>query len=67
LYPQEKLQRFVERIPGHIQWIIRLAGGNEYQEGTSPPPLPVGKEELGDVIWHAWLKKLKAQKETEVA
>lgn len=31
--PQEKLQRFVERIPVHIQQIISLEGGNEYQEG----------------------------------
>jgi hypothetical protein len=31
--PQTVLQAFVERIPWHIQQIIRLGGGNEYKEG----------------------------------
>jgi hypothetical protein len=31
--PQETLQKWVERIPGHIQQIIRRQGGNEYKEG----------------------------------
>ena len=31
--PQEKIQAWIERIPIHIQEIIRLEGGNEYQEG----------------------------------
>jgi len=25
--------------PGNIEWVIRLKGGNEYREGTKPPPL----------------------------
>ena len=37
--PQKKLQQFVERIQGNIEWVIRLKGGNEYREGTKPPPL----------------------------
>ena len=31
--PQEKIQAWIERIPIHIQEVIRLEGGNEYQEG----------------------------------
>jgi len=30
--PQEKIQAWVERIPINIQEVIRLEGGNEYQE-----------------------------------
>ena len=36
-FPQARLQRFVRRIPGHIQWVLKLFGGNEYKEGTAPP------------------------------
>jgi transposase len=32
-YPQEKLQRFVDRIRAHIPKIIACGGGNEYEEG----------------------------------
>ena len=31
--PQEKIQAWIERIPIHIQEVIRLEGGNEYKEG----------------------------------
>lgn len=31
--PQTSIQAWIERIPYHIQEIIRLKGGNEYQEG----------------------------------
>jgi hypothetical protein len=31
--PQEKIQFWIERIPVHIQEVIRLEGGNEYKEG----------------------------------
>jgi transposase len=31
--PQERIQQWIERIPRHIQEIIRLEGGNEYREG----------------------------------
>jgi len=30
---QEKIQAWIERIVIHIQEVIRLDGGNEYQEG----------------------------------
>ena len=56
-FPQEKLQRYVERVQGNIQWVIRLAGGNEYEEGSIPPPLEAGEEEPGVVAWRAWMKK----------
>jgi len=35
----KKFQRYVERVQGNIQWVIRLLGGNAYKEGTVPPPL----------------------------
>ena len=35
----KKLQRYVERIQGNIEWVIRCLGGNEYKEGTKPPVL----------------------------
>ena len=31
--PQEKIQAWIERIPVHIEEVIRLEGGNEYKEG----------------------------------
>lgn len=31
--PQHRIQAWIERIPFHIQEIIRLEGGNEYAEG----------------------------------
>ena len=31
--PQDKIQMWIERIPIHIQKIIKLEGGNEYKEG----------------------------------
>ena len=46
-----KLRRYVERIIGNIQWVIRLKGGNEYREGTVPPRLsPEEQEKLKDEI-----------------
>src|SRR5437667_2754950 len=45
--PMEKLQRYVERIQGNIQWVIRLLGDNLYKEGTVPPLLtPKEKAQL---------------------
>jgi hypothetical protein len=32
---QERIQGWIERIPIHIQEIIRLKGGNEYKEGKN--------------------------------
>ena len=31
---QERIQRWIERIPIYIKEIIRLDGGNEYMEGS---------------------------------
>lgn len=31
--PQERIQEWIERLPRHIEEIIRLEGGNEYREG----------------------------------
>ena len=31
--PQDKIQAWIERIPKHIEEVIRLEGGNEYLEG----------------------------------
>jgi hypothetical protein len=35
--PQEKVQAWIDRIPRHIQEVIRLEGGNEYKEGQRDP------------------------------
>ncbi|KAG6018585.1 hypothetical protein E4U19_000168 [Claviceps sp. Clav32 group G5] len=32
---QEKIRAWIERIPRHIQEVIRLGGGNEYKEGRA--------------------------------
>ena len=32
---QWRIQRWIERIPRHIQEVIRLEGGNEYREGAA--------------------------------
>ncbi|KAF8416770.1 hypothetical protein EV426DRAFT_706748 [Tirmania nivea] len=39
---QWRIQRWIERIPYHIQEVIRLEGGNEYSEGH--PPVKRDKE-----------------------
>jgi hypothetical protein len=31
--PQDRIQAWIERIPGHIQEILNLGGGNQYKEG----------------------------------
>jgi hypothetical protein len=31
--PQSQIQAWIERIPHHVQEIIRCKGGNEYEEG----------------------------------
>lgn len=36
--PQEQIQRWIERIPRHVQKVIELAGGNEYVEGRGTAP-----------------------------
>ncbi|KAG5940681.1 hypothetical protein E4U59_002287 [Claviceps monticola] len=33
--PQEKIRAWIERIPRHIQEVIRSGGGNEYKEGRA--------------------------------
>lgn len=35
---QERIQRWIKRIPRHIQEIIKLKGGNEYREGSTEEP-----------------------------
>jgi hypothetical protein len=37
--PQSKIKAWIERIPDHIQEIIKLNGGNEYKEGRKAPRL----------------------------
>ena len=47
----DKFQQFVNRIPGHIRWVLVLKGGNNYKEGTSPP----------DELWEAFLRERQAE------
>ena len=51
----EKLQRYVERIQGNIQWVIRLLGDNLYKEGTTPPPLTLEEKAQLDKDIEAFL------------
>ena len=48
---QEKIQAWIERIPFHIQEIIRLEGGNEYIEGRTvfDGRTKEGKKRLADL------------------
>ena len=62
----EQLQRCVERIQGNVKWVIRLAGGNEYREGSVPDPLPPGEEEPGYSVWREWSQKSKAEQRAEL-
>jgi hypothetical protein len=55
--PQEKIQALIERIPVHIQKIIKLQGGNEYREGrdagrfrATPSTALVAESEWEDVL-----------------
>ena len=56
------MQRLVERIKGNVKWIIRLSGGNNYAEGTWPPPLEKGVDKPGEVVWRDWNKKMNDEK-----
>ncbi|KAH7010703.1 uncharacterized protein B0I36DRAFT_257395 [Microdochium trichocladiopsis] len=49
--PQAKIQAWIERIPFHIQEVIRLEGGNEYREGRRIRP-----ESNGD-FWDVVLQR----------
>jgi hypothetical protein len=40
--PQEKIQAWIERVVIHIEEVIRLEGGNEYQEGRLESKPKVG-------------------------
>ena len=40
--PQEAIQRWIERIPRHVQEVIKLEGGNEYKEGRGALPYNFG-------------------------
>ncbi|KAL2154125.1 hypothetical protein VTH82DRAFT_2801 [Thermothelomyces myriococcoides] len=62
----KQLQRYVERIQGNIKWVIQLARGNEYKEGTVPEPLPPGEEEPGYRVWREWVQKSATEKEAEL-
>lgn len=62
----EQLQRCMERIQGNVKWVIRLAGGNEYREGSVPDPLPPGEEEPGYSVWREWSQKSKAEQRAEL-
>lgn len=64
-FSQDKLRRYVERIQGHIRWVIRLAGDNRYKEGTEPLPLPEGEEEPGVIALREWQKKTTAERMEE--
>jgi len=35
--PQKQIQEWIERIPRHIQEVIRLKGSNDYKEGRVDP------------------------------
>jgi transposase len=43
--PAETLHRLVDRVRGHVKWVLVLHGDNKYKEGTVPPP----------EVWDAWL------------
>jgi hypothetical protein len=36
---QEQIQAWIERMPRHIEEVIRLEGGNEYKEGRRKPDM----------------------------
>jgi len=44
--PQSTLQCFVKRIPGNIEWVARLWGGNDYTEGSKPPAAKLTPAEI---------------------
>jgi hypothetical protein len=42
---QARIRRWIERIPYHIQEIIRLDGGNDYKEGVPKPAKQAAEQE----------------------
>jgi hypothetical protein len=53
--PQTSIQAWIERIPHHIQEIIRLKGGNEYQEGRRHKKDYKGLRVKGKLSVHRYL------------
>ena len=48
------MQRWIERIPVHIQEVIRLEGGNEYKEGRNAFKKSfIGRRLKGQLSQHA--------------
>jgi transposase len=43
--PQACMQQFVERVPHHIDWVLRCKGDNNYKEGSTPPDLTSDERE----------------------
>ena len=42
--PQEKMRRFVERVPDNIEWVLRCEG-IKHKEGSKPPELKQDERE----------------------
>jgi len=53
--PQSEIQKWIEGIVRNIQEVIRLEGGNEYQEGRALKRSYRGRRKIGELFKHAFI------------
>lgn len=63
--PQHRIQAWIERIPFHIQEIIRLEGGNEYPEGRPQGDVRSRCRRKGMLSFRAYLEDEWADEDWE--
>ena len=56
--PQTMIQQWIERIPKHLQKIIDLDGGNEFEEGNQGQRSWKGRRVKGKLSTHCYLSPL---------
>ena len=53
--PQSEIQKWIEGIVRNIQEVIRLEGGNEYQEGRASKRSYGGRRKIGQLFVHSFI------------
>ena len=53
--PQADIQKWIEGIVRNIQEVIRLEGGNEYQEGRAAKRSYHGRRRIGELFKHSFI------------
>jgi hypothetical protein len=52
---QASIQAWIEGLPGNIQKVIELEGGNEYREGRNSKRSYRARRKVGHLYHHSWI------------